>query len=142
MSLGHLGMIRGTKEVFAKPATIEEVKLCGCDNIIRITQEVKKILAIDSSLEDMKAVGFYSDDITLTKHTNSKIHLKGTVKSVVEEISRISYEVILKELPSYSIIVSKKKESNAINTPIHVGCSVELFLAPEAVHLLKDGGVV
>ncbi len=137
---GKLGGIRPTKEVFEKPDTMEEAKLCGCDNIIRMTPEVKKKFGLTHSFKDDVAIGIYSDDIRLSKGSNNELHLTGNVVSIVEEISRIRYEVIVKELSECRMIVSRKKESNGMRQSIQVGDVIQLFLAHDALHLLKKRG--
>ena len=137
---GRLGMLRSTKEIFTKPATIEEAKMCGCENVIGMTKSLQRMFGPDQLSPDVLAAGIYSSDIMLNQHSNSKIHLVGRVTSIVEEITRICYEVIVEEEPSFPLIISQRKDGITEEAPVKVGSFVDLFVAQEAVHLLKAGG--
>lgn len=134
---GRMGTIRLAKEMFDRPKTIQEAILCGCENVIPLTQELEEVFGVSEHIElkTTNAVGFYAKDVELIP-AEDRIPMAGTITKVMEELSGICYEIALKEKPEVSILMKKSKVLPMRYRNEDGDMIVEVYLPRDRVFLL------
>lgn len=141
VSNGHVSKLRNTKEMFHQPATKQEAALCGCENILPLTKEIKEVFQLENYTQEMKdsSIGFYAKDALFESVKNS-VALKCYMQDINEELHGIRYELILCEHKDTRIIVKTRKEVSLVHGDLNDLQPIMLYLPKDAIYLLTNGG--
>lgn len=138
---GCLGRIRPTKEVFSNPMTIGEAKLCGFENILELSQNMQKVFQIDAMDENVTAIAIHSNDIYFHKPPSPyTISFSGRIKTIVEEIHQIRYQVLLDELPQCPVLIREYKRMKNGMDLMQIEDRVEVYVELDHIHFVTAGG--
>lgn len=162
---GRMGTVRLAKEMFGRPETIQEAILCGCENIIPLTQELEEVFGVSKHIElkttnavefsepkeltesnavefwkpkglaETNAVGFYAKDVELMPAEN-RIPMIGIITKEIEELSGMCYEIALKGKQEVSILMKKSEVMPMKYSNEDGKMIVEVYLPRDRVFLL------